>query len=143
MAGTPLHTSVEKLYKSEKDGISADPEVARAIFQYYEQHPECQHWDERCYLHDEILFFRSRDVLIHNSRGEIIAGIRHNMKVPISNIYRWIGMVFTPSNGWNILQLPDRKVLDRESVTKIAKGHYLVTGCGELILLIMKFSAVT
>jgi hypothetical protein len=136
MATTPplSRPASVKSYKYEPpedlDSISRDTDIALKVVQYRREHP-CPHWDEPHYLVNELEFFKGRDITIKNYRGEVIAGLYHKIETPISSVYRWIGLVFEPSDGWLLRSIPDGECFDRESQCVMEKGEYEVLRSGK------------
>jgi hypothetical protein len=78
--------------------------------------------------------FKSRDVLIKNSLGKMLAGVPHGIDVPESSIYWWMAMVFSPENGWELHRKEDGYIVPRDSDAFIAKGELTVIDSGEASL---------
>jgi hypothetical protein len=128
MSGTPYPQTRNSGRWDEEFIFSQDIEIDNTVRSYFRRHNECPHGDNDAIFPLELGMFKSRDVLIKNGSGEVIAGLRSSMNIKISSVYRWMGMIFSPPDGWSILQVGEDRVLSREDTALINSGEYLVIG---------------
>jgi hypothetical protein len=131
MSGTPYPQTRNSGHWDEDRIFSHDPEIDETVRKYFRNHDKCPHGDKDAIFALELHMFKSRNVLIKDRRGELVAGLRSSMKIKISSVYRWIGMIFSPSDSWGILHTGENRILSREDTTLIDAGEYLVIGDSE------------
>jgi hypothetical protein len=116
--------------EEEAEMIADYGESGQALVRFNRTHHWCPHEDECGYLGADLRYFRSRDVLIKNSRGEILAGIPEFHESSNSTIYRWMAMVYRPTDGWELRRVSDGLVISRSGNILLTKGDYIPIDTG-------------
>jgi hypothetical protein len=127
------HTSeTDESETDEAEEICSDLEIGRAVLAFkQQQQPKCEHEDEYGFLTRELSHFKSRDVLIKDLEGNILAGLSYETRASISSVYHWMALIFQPADGWSLIRIFDDYVLNRFDNNLISRGEYRIVDSGE------------
>jgi hypothetical protein len=116
--------------EEEAEMIADYGESGLALVRFNRAHHWCPHEDEGCYFDADLHYFASRDVLITNSRGQTLAGVPEFHETAASNIYRWMAIVYRPTDGWELRRVSDGLIIPRSEHLPLIKGDYIPVDSG-------------